>query len=498
MMDRKLFIVMIGMMTLCYSQGSRAQTTADSWPEAIKDSIVHVATTAYGYNSREPWKHEGLSDIWSCASAVGPYQVLSTAYSLANHTDLKVLRYGQNEFIPAVVKVIDYESDLCLIELDRDKLREPLTPLVFADEGPQDGEVTFHWLSPDSRLYNGRGHFDRAHVQRVRTSFGPRLRYAIANISQRLGRGEVYCVGRMPIGIGCWADEDKEADLIPGQTINRFLNAATAGSTYHGFGELGFATSELRDPAVRSFLKMPESLRNGVYVDDVYTLGTGSDILKNRDVILNVAGHTIDAQGRYVDPVYGALSFEHLITSRPAGEDMAMVLWRAGRRVEISVQIKGFKSDQMLVPFQEYDLQPEYIIVGGFLFQKLTREYLLEFGDDPSGKAPSHLYYYFRSQGFKPTEQRKDIVMLSYVIPTQTNQGYTSLGRLVVSKVNGMAIGSIEDISQAMELNPDSDYHVVEFELDGPTVVIPRRPLATVDAFITQNYGIRQLSNVRP
>lgn len=498
MMDRKLLVVWIGVSTLFGLQTSYGESTNSTWPEAIRDSVVHVTTTAYGYTSREPWKQEGLSDMWFCASAVGPYQVVTTASGLANHTDLKVLRYGQNEFIPATAKVIDYESDLCLIELDRDQMREPLTPLVFSDDRPESDDVTFHWLAPDSRLYNGRGHFDRAYVERVRTSFGTRLRYAIANISQRMGRGEIYCVGRTPIGIGCWAGKDQDADLIPGRTINRFLDAAAAGSAYRGFGELGFVTSELRDPAVREYLKMPETLRNGVYVDDVFTLGTGSDTLKRSDVILSVAGHMVDAQGRYTDSAYGTLLFQHLITSRPAGEDVAMVLWRDGRRVDVSVRVEAVKSDQMLVPFQEHDLQPEYIIVGGFLFQKLTYEYLKEFGDDPAGKAPSHLYYYFRSMGFKPTKQRRGVVMLSYVLPTQTNLGYTSLGRLIVSKLNGMAISSIADIPKALELNPESDYHIVEFELDGPTVVIPRRPLSAVDAFITNNYGIPQLSNIRP
>lgn len=498
MTDRRLFAILIVTMVVIVGSTTRAESTAATWPETMTDSIVHVATSTYAYNLREPWKHEDLSETWSCASAVGPYRVVTTAHSIANHTDIKVLRYGQNEFIHATARIVDYESDLCLIELDPNALREPLKPLVFSNDCPKAEEMSFHWLSADSRLYSGRGHFDRAYVEKVMTSFGRRLRYSVANTSQEMGVGEVYCVGRTPVGIGCWAGENKEADVIPGRTINCFLAAAAAGSAYRGFGELGFSSSELRDPAVRSFLNMPESLRNGVYVDDVYTLGTGSDSLKKRDVILTVDGHTVDAQGRYSDPTYGAISFHHLITGKLAGEKMPVSLWRDGRSMDISLQVRCIESDQMLVPFQEYDRQPEYVMVGGFLFQKLTREYLAEFGDNLAGRAPSNLYYYYRSLGFKPTDQRRDIVMLSYVLPTQTNLGYTTLGRLVVSKFNGMPITSIGDIVKAQKLNPDSAYHVVEFELDAPTVVIPRQPLAAVDAFVTGNYGVQQLSNIRP
>lgn len=497
MIDARYLVVVLASVVLVSGTGvAGVDATSSERSEAMRDSVVHVATSAYGYDLREPWKNEGLSDKWSCGAAVGPYQVITTANSVANHADIKVLRYGQNEFVPATPKVIDYESDLCLLELDREKLREPLKPLVFVDDRPEARDVSFHWLSPDSRLYDGRGDFDRVYVEQVRTSFGRRLRYAVANTSQSMGRGEVYCIAASPIGIGCWAGSKKEADLIPGRTINRFLDALAAGQAYAGFGELGFATSELRDPAVRSFLKMPPSLRNGVYVSDVYTLGTGSDSLRKEDVVLSVDGHAVDAQGRYSDPVYGDLSFHHLITGKLAGSPVPMLLWRQGGRVEVSVEVRSFKSDQMLVPFQEFDRQPEYVVVGGFLFQKLTREYLLEFGDNLAGQAPSHLYHYYRGMGFKPTDQRRDIVMLSYVLPTQTNLGYTSLGRLVVRTFNGMPVGSIGDIVRAQELNPGSDHHVVEFELSDPTVVIPRRSLSAVDAYVSNNYGVAQLSNI--
>jgi hypothetical protein len=61
-----------------------------------------------------------------------------------------------------------------------------------------------------------------------------------------------------------------------------------------------------------------------------------------------------------------------------------------------------------------------------------------------------------------------------------------------------MTIRSIEDISTAQKLNPESKYDIIEFELDNPTVVIPRRQLPTADQFIRRNYGIEKLSNIHP
>lgn len=359
MRDRKLlFVLLVGVVFACHVEGVRAESTPTDQTEIMKDSVVCVVSSAYSYNVTEPWKHRGLSDRWVCASAVGPYQVITTVQSVANHTYVKVLRYGQSEFISATAKVIDYETGLCLIELDRDELREPLKPLHFAEHYAKGKEVAFHWLAPNGGLNSGQGYLDRAHVQRVRTSYGRHLRYVIANTSRKMGRGELYCLGSTPIGIGCWAGDNREADLIPSETVARFLDAIAADGEYRGFGEIGFTATELRDPAMRSFLLMPESLRGGVYVANVYHLGTGADSLLKGDVILDIDGQAIDSHGRYSDPTYGPLTMQHLIARKAAGQETLFSIWRDGRSVKITMPIENFKPSDMLVPFQEYDRQP--------------------------------------------------------------------------------------------------------------------------------------------
>lgn len=461
----------------------------------MRDSVVCLVISAYSYNVAEPWKRRSLSDRWVCASAVGPYQVITTTQSVANHTFMKVLRQGQAEFVSAAPKVVDYESGLSLIELDPDELRDPLKPLRFAETYAKGAEVKFHWLAPDNSLNSGQAYLDRARVQRVPTSYGRRLRYVIANASRKMGMGELYCLDSRPLGIGCWAGDNREADLIPSETITRFLDATATDQGYQGFGEIGFATSELRDPAMRSFLQMPTSLRGGAYVSNVYNLGTGAHSLLKGDVILDIDGNAIDSYGRYADPTYGPLSLQHLITRKGAGQETLFGIWRNGKRMKIAAPVKNFKPSEMLVPFQEYDRQPEYIIIGGFVFQKLTREYLLEFGKNLAGQAPSHLYHYYRDLAFKPTDERRSIVVLSHVLPTQTNLGYTRLTELVVESFNGRAVASVADIVQACKLKPNSPHHIVEFEMDAPTVVIPRKGLSEIDAYVSKNYGIQKLSN---
>ena len=498
-MNKQMLSMMIlsGLVFVSCSAAFASNSNEPDLTEKMKDSIVYLEISSHGYSRSEPWKHDRPSESWACACAVGEYDVVTTAGSVVNLAFLRALRYGQNEFVGATLKIVDYDMNLCLIQLDRNAMSAPLTPLTFSENYEKGAELGFYWLSSDNHMYNGRGYLDRASMEATQISHGRRLCFIAANTSQRTSKGEVYCVGSDPIGIAFWSNREKESALVPAETINRFLKAAD-DENYKGFGELGFVLSELLDPAMRSFLKMPASVTGGAYVVDVDNLGTGSDSLKKGDVILSIDGNALDPYGRFMHPKYQWLSYDHLVTSKTVGDRMRFELWRDGEKTEIQKAVERFDVSEMLVPYHEHDRQPEYIITAGFVLQKLTREYLRVFGDDLAGQSPSHLYHYYRDHAFKPTPERQDIVILSYVLPSPINIGYTGLGRIVVSKFNGMTIRSVKDILTAQKLNPESKYDVIEFELDNPAIVIPRGQLPAADQFIRKNYGIEKLSNVNP
>jgi hypothetical protein len=492
-----LIFILLGAVITCCDQLNADENNRVDMTEAMKESIVYLKTFFYGYEQRQPWKHKDLSENWGSGCAVGEYEVLTTAWNVANVASIRALRYGQNDFISATIKVVDYESNLCLIELDPNAMSRPLKPLAFSEDYKKGAEVNFYWLSSANALYSGRGYLDRARVEKTKISFEKRLHYVVANISRRTGIGQVYCVGSEPVGIACWSNKNKEAGLVPGEIINSFL-AEASNQPYKGFGAIGFKTYSLLDPTMRSFLKMPQELTTGVYVRDVYTIGTGSDVLKQGDVILSIDGLTLNSYGRFVHPKYDRLSFAHLITSKSVGQSISLEIWRDGRKQQLDAIVKNFKPSQMLVPYHEFDQQPEYIITGGFVLQKLTRQYLAEWGDGWTGKVSPHLYHYYRDLSFEPSPERSDVVILSYVLPANINLGYQELGQIVVEKFNGMTIRSIADILKAQKLNPDSKYDVIEFELDQPTVVINHEQLAAANMVISKKYGIRKLVNVNP
>jgi hypothetical protein len=463
--------------------------------EQMKLSLVYLDVSAYSYNRMQPWRPADIVRKTGYGCAVGPYEILTTAFNAADAAHIKVRRYGQNEFIPATVKVIDYHSNLALLTLDKEAMDKPLKPLKFADDYKKNAELKSYWLSSGGHLTTSRGYLDRAEVAPSATSYARFLNYIVSDIASDTGRSRLYCLGKKPIGIACWVDPDvSEAGVIPAVIINRFLADAADGK-YDGFASVGFSASRLLDPAKRDWLKMPDNIKHGVYVSKVHNLGTGSKMLKPNDVILSIDGKTLNPYGRFKHPRLDRISLQHLITSKEVGSKVKFEIWRDGKKQNLDITTTNFDGTDMLVPHYEHK-EPEYIVTAGFVFQKMTKPYLSMWGDGWSGKVPSHLYHYYRDLAFKPSEERSDIVILSYVLPHPVNMGYQKLGRVIVKTVNGMEIGSLADIVEAQKLNPQSLFDVFEFEQYNPTVVIPRAGLGEIDRMIARTYGIGKLANL--
>ena len=478
----------------CNESQKKSNKASDDLSEVIKTSLVYLEMSNSGYEQYQPWKQTSITKEAGYGCAVGPYEVLTTAENVMNATLIQATCYGQNEFVPATVKVLDYEYNLCILKLDETALKTPLVPVSFKEKYPGGQNITTCWLSSGSHLTTARSTIDRAEMRYSDISFVKSLYYLATNTSRPFGDGEVCFYGHDAIGMAAWG-VDSDSGIIPSEIVNKFLSKVKE-ETYVGFGQVGFRIFPLLDPTMRKFLKMPPEIDYGAYVSTVYSLGTGSEELKPADVILSIDGYSLNPYGRYQHPQYDRISFENLILQKSAGDTLSFEIWRDGAKETIEVAAKNFDASQMLVPYYEYGKQPEYVVLGGFVFQNLTRNFLAMWGEDWSGKVPPHLYHYYSDLSFDPTPEREKVVVLNYVLPTESNLGYQGLSRLVVSTVNGKDVKSIKDILDAAGSSDNSEFLVIEFEMNSPTVVINKSQLPMESMRVAQMYGIPVLNNV--
>ncbi|HOK67521.1 MAG TPA: hypothetical protein PLV55_11995 [Anaerohalosphaeraceae bacterium] len=488
----------IGVIGLCVSCRQTARITENGKQVLdAKDSLVFIQVSSSRYDVLQPWKRSASQTEICYGTAVGPSEVVTIAEPFTYASVIQVKTSRSPEFIPASIKAIDYDLDLCLLKLD-EKSSISLSPVTFGESFQRGLELKGQWLSSEAAVKNSRGFLDRAVVRNCPTSYQRILTFVLSSTSRQTSRGEVFTDSSGTAYGIAFSSSETEVAVIPGQMVNMFLKEAQKDTEYIGYGTPGFETYDLTDPSVRRYLKMPEEMKEGCYVSFVYSKGTGSDILKDGDVLLAIDGKTIDAFGKYKHALYEDISYEHLITLHRVGEPLSFTVFRGGQKIELQTKSTRFDSSEMLVPYQEYGKQPEYFITGGYVFQKLTLDYLRLWGENWQGKVPPHLLHYYRNLSMNPPAGRKEIVVLSYVLPAEINLGYQNLGRIVVKTCNGVEIQEMSDLARALTVASDSPFHVIEFELDYPTLVIPKANLEQIDQMIFQLYGIQKTSNILP
>jgi len=140
----------------------------------------------------------------------------------------------------------------------------------------------------------------------------------------------------------------------------------------------------------------------------------------------------------------------------------------------------------MLLPDQE----PEYVIMGGLVFQPLTIPYLQSWGGDWNRKAPFRLAYATREDA---TAENPSYIVLSVILPDPVNIGYQDARYMIIDKFNGQKVRTLQDLLAAKE-NPHDGYHLIEFK-EGDSLQRLILDAAETDAAterVLKRYGIEK------
>jgi hypothetical protein len=214
--------------------------------------------------------------------------------------------------------------------------------------------------------------------------------------------------------------------------------------------------------------------------------------LKPKDVILRIDGFNLDIQGDYEDPEYGHLMLENLaVRGKWAGEEMKMQISRDGEVMEVTYRLPKYEYSSTLVPFATHDQEPEYLIVGGLVFQPLTDSYLQSWGAEWKRRSPFRLYHYREEPANK---ERPGLVLLSQVLPDPYNTGYQDQRWLIVETVNGRRVNRLQDLREGLQ-KPVNGFHVIEFvQSDSLSRLVLAAGTSEQDATarVLKRYGINE------
>jgi hypothetical protein len=91
--------------------------------------------------------------------------------------------------------------------------------------------------------------------------------------------------------------------------------------------------------------------------------------------------------------------------------------------------------------------------------------------------------------------EKRKIVFLTQILPTEETVGYDQLNNLVVTKVNGRPVLSLDDFAEAVK-NPIGGFHKIEFEEDPHEIYLDAKQVETDSAKLRSVYSLPALQHL--
>ena len=449
------WLLLLALAIGAVGSGNAAEHPTRSDLAKWEHSIVTLEVARKKYDYYQPWSRR-TSQVQKTGLVLGDHQILTTAEEMFDRTLVRLQKNGRGRWWIGEVSWVDYHANLAVVTTSDAGFWEGLQPASLGGSIPEDGSLqVLRWRN--GNLENRRAEFTQFIVREGQLS-------AVSHVSleadceiQGASWAEPMVANSHVVGL-VNAQLDRNCVAIPASFIQSVLEARKTGQ-YHGLGYFHFYWQPAANPASLARLKLPGDPRGVIVIQVSERPDHGELVLKPQDVILNIDGFDIDIQGDYVDPEYGHLMLENLATrGKWAGDDVKMKIWRDGKPLDITYRLPKYDYSNTLVPFATYDQEPEYVVVGGLVFQPLTDSYLQSWGPEWKRRAPFRLSYYRNDQ---PTQKRPSLVLLSQVLPDPYNIGYQDQKGLVVDKVNGQLISKLSDLRQALQ-KPTDGFQIIE------------------------------------
>jgi S1-C subfamily serine protease len=497
---QRYFVIIFGvvLVTLTGALAKKEPGVPASMSTQKQLALVRVNVTGQSYDYFRPWQKKAPFSKRALGAVLSKGRVLVTADLVANQNYVELERAETGEKTAAKVQVIDYEANLALLEPTEKTFLDGITPLEITADTVVGDRLAAWQLEPTGALLATEGLVTTVQMTEYPIDVGEFLTYRVSIPMQY--RENSYTVPLVKnnklAGLLLRYDSRSQLlDAIPASIITHFLKEADS-QNYRGFPSAGFSFFPTRDPELREFAG-EKGKGGGVYVTNVEPNTPAMKAgLQVGDIVTAVADREIDQNGNYVDPLHGKIEFTNLLTAHAyAGDVVPFRVQRNGKPIQINVTLEHRDAKDYVSPPYNLDQPPRYYVLGGLIFQELSRQYLKEWGPTWERSAPQRLVYFDRFQSELFPEGNRRVVILSQVLPADSTIGYDDLSYLTVTKVNGKEIKSLDDLAEAVK-QPIDGFIKIETEEDPKQIALDAAQVASEAPNLQENYGISSLQRL--
>jgi S1-C subfamily serine protease len=461
-------------------------------------SLVRVNVTGQPYDFVRPWQKKAPFSKRALGAVISGGRVLVTADLVSNQNYVELERAESGDKTAANVVVVDYESNLALLEPVDKKFLDGLPPLQLALDTVVGDRLAALQLESTGALVLTEGLVTTIQMTRYPADLSQFLTYRVSISLQY--RDNSYTVplvknNKLAALLLRFDQRTQVVDAIPAPIIAHFLKDAEK-QPYQGFPAAGFGFFPTRDPQLRKFAEQTGK-PSGVYVTSVDPNSPAAKAgLQVGDIVVGIGNNEIDQNGNYVDPLYGKIEFTNLITAKAfAGDTLQVHLQRQGKPMQLDLKLEHRNANDYVIPPYSLDRAPLYCVLGGLIFEELSRQYLREWGANWLKDAPQRLVYKDRFQSELYPEGNRRVVVLTQVLPANTTIGYDDINYLCVRKVNGKEVKSLADLAEAVK-HPVDGFITIETEEDPKQIALDAKQVEAEAEALKQNYGLPSLQRL--
>ncbi|HBL56312.1 MAG TPA: hypothetical protein DDZ36_10700, partial [Deltaproteobacteria bacterium] len=425
-------------------------------PDKIEQSVFRITNYQQSPNWQSPWKMKPTNRGLGSGFLIQDNLILTNAHVVSDSRILLVNKISNPEPFLADVVAIAHDSDLALLKVRDANFYQDLTPLELGGIPELRSRV---------RAYGypmGGQELSRTEGVVSRIEFGTYIHPGIDShlliqtdsaINPGNSGGPVTQSGRA-IGVAFQSNLrlNDVGYFIPVPLITRFLSDIEDGK-YEGVPEIGIETSSLVNRHYRRYLGLPENT-SGILVDRVIPHSSADGVILSGDVLTKIEDKQIDAAGmvRYGEQ---QVTFFIEAENRQIGDLLKIQVWRKGKFHNLSLSLKAppFGAEMR----NSYDELPEYLIFGGLVFIALNRNYI----HSPGNLTPSLAYEHWYRELERPRTRRDQVILISRVLPSSVNSGYSNLRNFIVTTLNGKSVNSLRDLDIMLKEMPPDTLHVV-------------------------------------
>eukprot|EP00873_Tetraselmis_striata_P009409 jgi/Tetstr1/429673/TSEL_019570.t1 len=429
---------------------------------SLLDSVVKVFTVHSAPNCYMPWQMKAQRESSGSGFVVAPGRVLTNAHVVADGALVSVKRHGGGGRAPARVAAVGHECDLALLEVEEPGFwgARPPAPLRLGRlPALQDAVAVVGFPAGGDNLSVTRGVVSRVDLTQYAHGAASLMALQIdAAINPGNSGGPALGPDGALAGVAFQNLRGAEGIgyVVPPPVVAHFLTASAAAAAaerpYAGFPSLGVRCQPTENPQLRAALGLPPG-GGGVLVSAVRPCGSAAGVLAPGDVLLELDGAPVGADGSVALRGRERISFDHLVAMRHIGEALPLRVLRAppggGDPQPLRLRVPLAPAEP-LVPVHMHDAAPSYLVAGGLVFTPLSQPYLHEYGEDWYNAAPRRLVETaLRGQRRWAGQQ---VVLLSQVLADPLNLGYQGLAELPVAAVDGVRVLNMRHLKARLDV----------------------------------------------